>query len=109
MPHSAIAVQALAQMPESVERREWWAQGTAVAYEQHCGLRVPGQSCTGDFQLSTSRTVSADKDAALQAWSELVAAREEFGGVAVAAPTPRRVRRSGATGGFCWWTELAWR
>lgn len=86
MAHSAIAVLALEQMPESVERREWWAQGTAIAYGQHTGLRVPGQSCTGDFQLSTSRTISADKDAALQAWLDLVADREDFGGVAIAAP-----------------------
>lgn len=83
MTHSAIARVALEQMPESVERAEWWAQGTAVAYEQHAGLRVPGQSCDGDFQLSTSRTVAGDKDSALQAWTGLVAGREEFGGVPV--------------------------
>ncbi|MDX2358898.1 hypothetical protein [Dietzia sp. PP-33] len=86
LPHSAIARKTLELMPESVERREWWAQGTAIAYEQHAGLRVPGQSCTGDFQLSASRTVSGDKDAALHAWQELVGGLEEFGGVAVEAP-----------------------
>lgn len=86
MPHSGIAKLTLELMPESVERREWWAQSAAVAYGQHAGLRQPGQSCTGDFQLSTSRTVTGDKDSALQAWVELVSAREEFGGVVVEAP-----------------------
>lgn len=83
MNHTAIARVALEQMPGSVERAEWWAQGTAIAYEQHAGLRVPGQSCDGDFQLSTSRTVAGDKDTALQAWTELVDGREEFGGIPV--------------------------
>ena len=83
MTHSAIAVLALKHMPESLERDEWWAQAAAVAYEQHAGLRVPGQTCTGDFQLSTSKTVAGDKDAALQAWVALVGGREEFGGVQV--------------------------
>lgn len=81
--HTAIAQLTLEHMPGSVERAEWWAQGTAIAYEQHAGLRVPGQSCDGDFQLSTSRTVAGDKDSALQAWGELVAGREEFGGIPV--------------------------
>ena len=81
--HTAIAQLTLEHMPGSVERAEWWAQGTAIAYEQHAGLRVPGQSCDGDFQLSTSRTVTGDKDSALQAWTELVAGREEFGGIPV--------------------------
>ncbi|AVZ40332.1 MULTISPECIES: hypothetical protein [unclassified Dietzia] len=86
MPHSAIAKATLEMMPESVERAEWWAQGTAIAYEQHAGLRVPGQSCTGDFQMSTSRTISGDMDTALQAWVALAGDREEFGGVGIEAP-----------------------
>lgn len=81
MNHTAIARLTLELMPESVEQAEWWAQGTAIAYEQYAGLRVPGQSCDGDFQLSTSRTVAGDKDSALQAWVALVGSREEFGGV----------------------------
>lgn len=84
--HTAIAKLTLEHMPESVERREWWAQGTAIAYEQHAGLRVPGQSCDGDFQLSASRTVTGDKDAALNAWLEVVDSREEFGGIPVESP-----------------------
>lgn len=81
--HTEIARLALEQMPESVERGEWWAQSTAVAYEQHVGLRVPGQSCNGDFQLSVSRTFAGDKHSALEAWLRIVDGREEFGGVPV--------------------------
>lgn len=84
--HTAIAKLTLEYMPDAVERREWWAQGTAIAYEQHVGLRVPGQSCDGDFQFSTSRTVAGDKDQALAAWLRVIDAREEFGGVPVEAP-----------------------
>ena len=43
--HSQIAVLALELKPADVEQKEWWAQGTAVAFEQHAGLRVPGQAC----------------------------------------------------------------
>ena len=45
MNHTAIARLTLEHMPATVERAEWWAQGTAVAYEQHASLREPGQSC----------------------------------------------------------------
>lgn len=83
MDHSQIAVLALELMPADVEQKEWWAHGTAVAFEQLAGLRVPGQTSTGDFQLSASRTVAGDKDQALDAWLELVGSRTEFGGVLI--------------------------
>src|SRR5699024_2456478 len=81
--HSQIAVLALELKPADVEQKEWWAQGTAVAFEQHAGLRVPGQTSTGDFQLSTSRTVAGNKDQVLETWLELVGSRTEFGGVLI--------------------------
>ncbi|WP_201120323.1 hypothetical protein [Enteractinococcus helveticum] len=83
MNHSQIAVLALELMPADVEQKEWWAQGTAVAFEQHAGLRVPGQTSTGDFQVSTSRIVGGDKDQVLEAWLELVGSRTEFGEVPI--------------------------
>ncbi|MFC7403630.1 hypothetical protein [Georgenia alba] len=83
MNHTEIARLALELMPEGARQKEWWAQGTAVAYEQHAGLRVPGQTCDGDFQLSTTRTVQGDKDDALAAWLDAVAAGEQLGGVLV--------------------------
>ena len=81
MNHRDIAKQALKLMPESVEQKEWWAQGVAIAYEQHAGLRVPGQTSTGSFQTSTSKTFPGDKDAALKAWLDLVSTRTEFNGI----------------------------
>lgn len=36
----------------------WWSQMITVEYERKHGLRVANQSCTGDFQLSCSRTLS---------------------------------------------------
>ncbi|WP_233189822.1 hypothetical protein [Corynebacterium sp. J010B-136] len=53
----------------------------AIAFEQHAGLRIPGQSSTGSFQTSTSKTFPGDKDAALKAWLELVGTRDEFNGI----------------------------
>ena len=81
MNHGDIAKQALKLMPEPVEQKRWWAQGVAIAYEQHTGLRIPGQSSTGSFQTSTSKTFPGDKDAALKAWLELVGTRDEFNGI----------------------------
>ncbi len=81
--HTAIATLARELMPETVAQKEWWAQSTAVAYGQYAGLRVPGQTSTGEFQVSTSRTIPGDKDAALKAWVEVVDSRNEFGGVPI--------------------------
>ena len=81
MNHGDIAKQALKLMPEPVEQKGWWAQGVAIAYEQHAGLRVPGETSTGSFQTSTSKTFPGDKDAALKAWLDLVSTRTEFNGI----------------------------
>lgn len=86
MNHTAIAALALDLMPASASQQEWWAQSTAVAFEQYTGLRVPGQTSTGDFQVSTTRTINGDMDAALQVWMALVANRSEFGGVPIESP-----------------------
>ncbi len=66
--HPEIAKLALEAMPANLENPEWWAQGTAIAFEQHAGLRVPGQSSTGDFRVSVSRTLPVDREGALAAW-----------------------------------------
>lgn len=92
--HTEIARLALARMPDETERAEWWAQGVAVAYEQHVGLRVPGQSCNGDFQLSTSKTYPGDKDSALASWLAVVDSHEDFGGVPIEeAPSVSRTEK----------------
>jgi hypothetical protein len=35
----------------------WWAQGVTIQYEQHHGMRVPGQRSDGTFAANASRTV----------------------------------------------------
>lgn len=35
----------------------WWQQTLAVEYERQHGLRVVGQSCAGDFQVTCSKTM----------------------------------------------------
>ncbi|MGG5751914.1 hypothetical protein ACQ3I4_04740 [Zafaria sp. Z1313] len=59
----------------------WWAQGVAVAYEQHTGRRMPGQSCDGSYQVGASRTFNGSMDEARTAWGDLVSGLEDFGGV----------------------------
>lgn len=83
LPHAEIAKLAFDLMPESVKSRGWWAQGAAIAYGQQKGLRVAGQSSTGDFQVAASRTIAADKDGALAAWRELAEGPTEHDGVPV--------------------------
>ncbi len=66
--HAEIARIARAAMPDELQNPDWWAQGTAIAYEQHAGLRVPGQSSSGSFRVSASRTLTVDRDAAVEMW-----------------------------------------
>ncbi len=71
--HTEIARIAREKIPASVENPDWWAQGAAIAFEQYAGLRVPGQSSTGSFRVSASRTVEMDRDAAIESWAGVVA------------------------------------
>lgn len=93
--HSEIARIARAAMPKNLANPDWWAQGTAIAYEQHAGLRVPGQSTSGTFRVSASRTLPLDRDAAIAAWAdahgELI---EHLGHAASAVRTSRTEKRS---------------
>lgn len=89
--HAEIAKLALSTMPPGIENEEWWAQGVAIAYEQHAGLRVPGQSSTGSFRVSASRTLPLDRDAALEAWVTVHGATASHLGHAV---TDRRSSRT---------------
>ncbi|CAG7607241.1 hypothetical protein ACFPZL_09805 [Leucobacter soli] len=66
--HAEIARIARAAMREGLTNPDWWAQAVAIAYEQHTGLRVPGQSSSGTFRVSASRTLTLDRDAAVSAW-----------------------------------------
>lgn len=67
----------------------WWAQSITVAYEQHIGRRVPGQSGEGDFQVSTSRTLDGSIDDVMIRWVNLTEGMHGFNSQAI-IDTPRR-------------------
>ena len=48
----------------------WWSQTITVRYEQARGLRVVGQACTGDFQVSVTRTVPLPRERAFAACTQ---------------------------------------
>lgn len=61
----------------------WWGQMIAVKYEQHVGRRVPGQSTSGTFNISVSKTWEGSLDEALKRWTKAMAPRSEVSGVAI--------------------------
>lgn len=75
--HAEIARIARAALPADMQSLDWWAQGIAIAFEQQVGLRVPGQSSTGSFRVSASRTLPLDRDAAIEAWAAMHGSRAE--------------------------------
>lgn len=88
--HAEIARIAREHVPAELQNPDWWAQGIAIAFEQHVGIRVPGQSSSGTFRVSASRTLPLDRDAAIEAW---VAAHGELSShLGHAAGTPRPSR-----------------
>ncbi len=74
----ALAHAEIAQRVEAAGASSWWAQMITVAYEQHIGRRVPGQTSRGDFQVQVSRTLIGSMDAVLDRWQEMVANRRSF-------------------------------
>lgn len=77
--HAEIARTARRFIPDSLKNPGWWAQGIAIAYAQDRGFRVPGQSSTGTFQVSVSRTIEGDRDEIIEAWENHVGKREHLG------------------------------
>ncbi|MFV0392529.1 MAG: hypothetical protein ACK5KP_11730 [Paludibacteraceae bacterium] len=61
----------------------WWSQGVTVAYEQHIGRRLPGQTCDGDFQVTVSKTISGNVDDVLAKWIVSVEGITQFDGVKI--------------------------
>ncbi|MBC9943890.1 hypothetical protein ICL81_05085 [Leucobacter sp. cx-328] len=70
LSHGEIATVALARMPAALENPEWWAQMATIAFEQHVGIRRPGQSADGTYRVSASRTIVGDRDAAIEFWAK---------------------------------------
>ncbi len=73
----------------------WWAQGVAVAYEQHIGRRKPGQRSDGLFNVSISKTIKSLPEPAYASWCSFSASLSEIDGQLLAAEpttssTPKR-------------------
>lgn len=73
LSHHEIAAALLAELEGMVDNLGWWAQATAVAYEQYVGRRVPGQRPDGTFQTSASRSTSLGMEALIAAWTDFAA------------------------------------
>ncbi|MEX5296402.1 hypothetical protein QYM41_14080 [Kocuria sp. CPCC 205268] len=86
MSHAEIARRVAEQLDGVVENHEWWAQSVTVAWEQHTGVRRPGQTGDGSFGTSASRTVAGTPDEVLTRWTELLAGRTEVDGVPFRQP-----------------------
>ncbi|QNE88600.1 hypothetical protein H0194_05615 [Corynebacterium incognita] len=61
----------MAQAAVEAGATPWWAQGIAVEIERRIGRRKVGESCTGDINASTSKTVPG-------VWTEVFDALAEF-------------------------------
>jgi uncharacterized protein YndB with AHSA1/START domain len=48
----------------------WWRQMVAVGYEQARGLRTVNMSRAGDYQVSASKTIAANMERAMNAWTD---------------------------------------
>lgn len=78
LPHDEIARKVNAH-----GANEWWSQGVTVAYEQHIGRRIPGQTCDGDFQVTVSKTILGNMDDVLAKWVAKVEGVTHFDGVKI--------------------------
>ncbi len=58
----------------------WWAQTIAVAFEQHIGRRIPGQTSNGRYEVSVSRVVAGMPDTLRDAWAASAAQRKRLAG-----------------------------
>lgn len=48
----------------------WWSQMVTVGYEQARGLRATNQSCAGEWQVSSSKTVAVPVKELFRAWND---------------------------------------
>jgi hypothetical protein len=77
LSHHEIASALITELDGKVDNLGWWAQATAVAYEQHVGRRVPGQRPDGTFQTSVSRSTSLGMEALIRSWTDFAAADQD--------------------------------
>jgi hypothetical protein len=74
----------------------WWSQMVTVEYERAIGRRQTGQSASGEYRTTVSRSLPGSVDEALDRWLSLLAAGDEeaFDGVPFAAePTVSRTAK----------------
>jgi hypothetical protein len=67
LPHKDIAALVAKKWPEV---GAWWSQMVTVGYEQARGLRKTNQSCEGEWQVSSSKTVAVPVKTLFQAWND---------------------------------------
>ena len=77
--HPEIVKLALPLIPDNVKNPDWWAQGIAIAFEHQVGMRVPGESSAGTFQMSVTRTLVGERDEVLASWVSRVQHRTHQG------------------------------
>jgi hypothetical protein len=100
LSHHEIATALIEELDGSVDNLGWWAQATAVAYEQHVGRRVPGQRPDGTFQTSVSRSTSLGMEGLMDAWTSFAAVDK-----AVLSQITGEVRVSGTANRITWRTK----
>ena len=100
LSHHEIASALITELDGTVDNLGWWAQATAVAYEQYVGRRVPGQRPDGTFQTSVSRSTSLGMEALMEAWTEFADADQD-----VLDRISGEVRVSGTANRITWRTK----
>ena len=75
----------------------WWSQNVTVNYERARGMRRPGQMADG-FSVSVSRTIAAEPDQALAAFTDTAIRTRWLPG----APMHQRPTRAALTARFDW-------
>ncbi|WGD37624.1 hypothetical protein [Lysinibacter sp. HNR] len=83
LSHPEIAALAYEEIVSLPINSGWWAQATAIAFEQQAGLRSPGQSRRGSFAVTVSRTLVGTVDGARDRWETFIADRQDFNTVPV--------------------------
>ena len=79
LPHKEIAEKLKGEFGTS----GWWAQMITVEYERKIGRRVVGQTSTGDFHATATKTVVGTMDDALRQWQQASDNKDSFGSIKI--------------------------
>lgn len=83
----------------------WWVQMVTVEYERRRGLREVGQTSTGDYQVSRSKTIPLDPADALQAARQIIPGDWTPGAVWQHGDARVEVRRADDRMLRCFWDD----